>query len=101
MKLLVVGVGVAFLLGAGFWVLESGTQPVDQRASPSAAKTLGAAKESGSVPEVQVVKPARRDVAATLRPPATVSPLHQTTIYSNVSGYLTTVHHDKGDRLKQ
>ena len=101
MKLLVVGVGVALLLGAGFWVLESGTQPVDQGASPSAAKTLGAGKESGSVPEVQVVKPARRDVAATLRLPATVSPLQQTTIYAKVAGYLKAVNYDKGDRVKQ
>jgi len=101
MKLLVVGVGVALLLGAGFWVLESGTQPVDQGVSLSAAKTLGAAKESGSVPEVQVVKPARRDVAATLRLPATVSPLQQTTIYAKVAGYLKVVNYDKGDRVKQ
>src|SRR6266849_5476476 len=101
MNLLVVGVGVALLLGAGFWVLESGTQPVDQGASPSAAKTLGAGKESGNVPEVQVVKPARRDVAATLRLPATVSPLQQTTIYAKVSGYLKSIHFDKGDRVKQ
>src|SRR5438093_13271692 len=101
MMLLVVGVGVALLLGAGFWVLESGTQPVDQGASPSAAKTLGAAKESGSVPEVQAVKPARRDVAATLRLPATISPLRQTTIYSTASGYLTSAHYAKGDRLTQ
>ena len=101
MKLLVVGVGVALLLGAGFWVLESGTQPVDQGVSLSAAKTLGAAKESGSVPEVQVVKPARRDVAATLRLPATVSPLQQTTIYAKVAGYLKAVNYDKGDRVKQ
>ena len=101
MKLLVVGVGVALLLGAGFWVLESGTQPVDQGVSLSAAKTLGAAKESGSVPEVQVVKPARREVAATLRLPATVSPLQQTTIYAKVAGYLKVVNYDKGDRVKQ
>ena len=101
MKLLVVGVGVAFLLGAGFWVLESGTQPVDQGASPSAAKSPAAAEESGSVPEVQVVKPARRDMAATLRLPATVSPLQQTTIYAKVSGYLKAVSYDKGDRVKQ
>src|SRR5438093_3578684 len=101
MKLLVVGVGVALLLGAGFWVLESGTQPVDQKVSPAAAKALAAAKESESVPEVQVVKPARRDVAATLRLPATVSPLQQTTIYAKVSGYLKSIHFDKGDRVKQ
>jgi len=101
MKLLVVGVGVALLLGAGFWVLESDTQPVDTKASPSAAKSPAAAKESGSVPEVQVVKPARRDVAATLRLPATAAPLHQTTIYAKVSGYLKAINYDKGDRVKQ
>jgi len=101
MKLLVVGVGLALLLGAGFWVLESGTQPVDPKASPSAAKPPAAATEAGSVPEVQVVKPARRDVAATLRLPATVSPLQQTTIYAKVAGYLKAVNYDKGDRVKQ
>src|SRR5947209_7985221 len=101
MKLLVVGVGLALLLGAGFWVLESDTQPVDTKASPSAAKSPAAAKESGSVPEVQVVKPARRDVAATLRLPATAAPLHQTTIYAKVSGYLKAINYDKGDRVKQ
>src|SRR5438445_13330121 len=101
MKLLVVGVGVALRLGAGFWVLESGTQPGDPTASPSAAKSPAAAKEAGSVPEVQVVKPARRDMAATLRLPATVSPLHQTTIYAKVAGYLKAVNYDKGDRVKQ
>src|SRR2546428_7916308 len=101
MMLLVVGVGVALLLGAGFWVLESGTQPVDQGASPSAAKSPAAAKESGSVPEVQVVKPARRDVAATLRLPATVSPLHQTTLYAKVAGYRKAVNYSKGYRAKQ
>src|SRR3989475_5490970 len=101
MKLLMVGVGVALLLGAGFWVLESGTQPVDPRASPSAAKSPAAAKEAGNAPEVQVVKPARRDVAATLRLPATVSPLHQTTIYAKVAGYLKAINYDKGDRVKQ
>src|SRR5438093_11241147 len=85
MKLLVVGVGVALLLGAGFWVLESGTQPVDQGASPSAGKTLGAGKASGSVPEVQVVKPARRDVAATPPLATTVSPLPPMPLYAKVS----------------
>jgi len=100
MKLLVVGVGFALLLGAGFWVLGSGTQPVDQKSSPSAAKTPAAAKESGTVPEVQVVKPTRRDVAATLRLPATVSPYNQTTLYSKVSGYLKTIHVDKGDSVR-
>jgi RND family efflux transporter MFP subunit len=97
MKLLVFGVGFALLLGAGFWVLGSGTQPVDPKASLSSAKSPAAAKDSGNVPEVQVVKPTRHDVAATLRLPATVSPYNQTTLYSKVSGYLKTIHVDKGD----
>jgi membrane fusion protein (multidrug efflux system) len=100
MKLLVVGVGFALLLGAGFWVLGSGTQSADQKMSLSAAKSSAAANESGSVPEVQVVKPTRRDVAATLRLPATVSPYSQTTLYSKVSGYLKTIHVDKGDSVR-
>src|SRR5712692_12054276 len=100
MKLLVVGVGFALLLGAGFWVLGSGTQPADPKTSLSAAKAASAAKESGNVLEVQVVKPTRRDVAATLRLPATVSPYSQTTLYSKVSGYLKTIHVDKGDSVR-
>ena len=54
----------------------------------------------GAIPEVQVAKPIRRDVAASLRLPATVSPYHQTTLYAKVSGYLKTIAVDKGDRVK-
>lgn len=100
MKLLVVGVGFALLLGAGFWVLGSGTQPGDPKASPSAAKAPAVAKESGNILEVQVAKPLRRTVTATLRLPATVSPYSQTTLYSKVSGYLKTIHVDKGDSVR-
>src|SRR2546428_11815410 len=101
MKLLVVGVGVALLLGAGFWVLESGTQPVDQGVSPSAAKTLGAGKESGSVPEVQVVKPARRDGGAPARRRGTGAPRPQTTLLAKGAGYLKGGPYDNGERVKQ
>lgn len=101
MKLLLMGGGLAVLLGAGFWVLESGTQPVGQKTSSDSGTSSAAAKATGSVPEVQVVKPFRRDVAATVRIPATVSPLHQTTLYAKVSGYLKSIHSDKGDRVKQ
>jgi len=99
-KLLVVGVGFALLFGAGFWVLDSNTQPVSQKTAPIGDNSPAAAKESGSVPEVQVVKPTRRDVAATLRLPATVSPYSQTTLYSKVSGYLKTINVDKGDLVR-
>ncbi len=101
MKLFLLGGGLAVLLGAGVWVLESGTQPVEQRTSSSSGGPATAAKGMTSVPEVQVVKPSRRDVAATLRIPATVSPLYQTTLYAKVSGYLKSIHFDKGDLVKQ
>jgi membrane fusion protein (multidrug efflux system) len=100
MKLLVVGVGFALLLGAGFWVLGSGTQPGDPKGSPSAAKSPAVAKGSESILEVQVAKPLRRTVAATLRLQATVSPYSQTTLYSKVSGYLKAIHVDKGDSVQ-
>lgn len=101
MKLFLLGGGLAVLLGAGFWVLESGPQPVGQKMSSDSSAPSTAAKATGSVPEVQVAKPFRHDVAATLRIPATVSPLYQTTIYAKVSGYLRSIHFDKGDRVRQ
>lgn len=101
MKLFLLGGGLAVLLGAGFWVLESGKQTVGQKASSDSGTPSTTAKATGSAPEVQVVKPLRRDVAATLRIPSTVSPLHQTTLYAKVSGYLKSIHFDKGDRVRQ
>jgi RND family efflux transporter MFP subunit len=100
MKLLLFGSGLVVLLGVGFWVLESNTQPVNQKGSPAAGKSSATAEEAGSIPEVQVTKPLRRTVAATLRLPATVSPYSQTTLYSKVSGYLKTIHVDKGDSVR-
>lgn len=101
MKLFLLGGGLAVLLGAGFWVLESGTQPVGQKMSAGSSAPSTAARATGSVPEVQVAKPFRHDVVATLRIPSTVSPLYQTTIYAKVSGYLKSIHFDKGDRVRQ
>lgn len=46
---------------------------------------------------VQVLKPQRRDIAHAVRLPATLSPIAQVTLYSKVTGYLKSVHVDKGD----
>ncbi len=100
MKLVMLGVSLAILLGVGLWVLESNTQPASQKISPVGGKSSVVAKEAGGIAEVQVVKPLRRTVAATLRLPATVSPYSQTTLYSKVSGYLKTIHVDKGDSVR-
>jgi membrane fusion protein (multidrug efflux system) len=99
-KVLLVVVVLAFLLAAAFWVMESGTQPPGQKAAPAAGIPPAPAKQPEGIPEVQVAKPIRRDVAATLRLPATVSPLYQTTLYAKVSGYLQSVNVDKGDSVK-
>ena len=50
--------------------------------------------------EVQVLKPQRRDIAYSVRLPATLSPLAQVTLYAKVSGYLKAIHVDKGDSVK-
>jgi membrane fusion protein, multidrug efflux system len=100
MKLVMFGIGLAILLGVGFWVLDSNTQPVNQKTAPVGDKSSAVTKESGNILEVQVAKPLRRTVAATLRLPATVSPYSQTTLYSKVSGYLKTIHVDKGDSVR-
>lgn len=92
MKVVLLVVSLIALLAVGYWV---------QKSSVGDGNSSVAAKDSGSLPEVQVAKPVRRDVAALLRIPATVSPYHQTTLYAKVSGYLKSIHVDKGDRVGQ
>jgi RND family efflux transporter MFP subunit len=91
-KVLLLVVSLLALLAVGFWV----QKPPAGDGNPSVS-----AKDSPSLPEVQVAKPIRRDIAATLRVPATVSPYHQTTLYAKVSGFLKVIHVDKGDRVQQ
>jgi RND family efflux transporter MFP subunit len=92
MKFLLLVISLIVLLAVGFWV----QKPPAEGVNPSVPS-----KDSANLPEVQVVKPVRRDIAATLRVPATVSPYQQTTLYAKVSGYLKDIHADKGDRVKQ
>jgi len=97
--LILVG-GLAALLAAGSWLMESGNFSLGQKAPSTPGSSSAGAKTSETIPEVQVVKPVRRDVAATLRLPATVSPYHQTTLYAKVSGYLKSIRVDKGDSVR-
>ena len=92
MKVLLLVVSLIALLAVGFWA----QKPPAGGGNPSIS-----VKDSVSLPEVQVAKPIRRDIAATLHLPATVSPYHQTTLYAKVSGYLKSIHVDKGDRVQQ
>lgn len=51
--------------------------------------------------EVQVTKPVRKDLTYTIRLPANIAPLYQTTLYAKVSGYLKWIGPDKGDEVKK
>jgi RND family efflux transporter MFP subunit len=51
--------------------------------------------------DVQIIKPARRDLTYSITLPANVAPLYQTTLYAKVSGYLKSIGPDKGDLVKK
>jgi membrane fusion protein (multidrug efflux system) len=51
--------------------------------------------------DVQVMKPTRRELVYTVTLPANISPLYQTTLYAQVSGYLKWIGPDKGDAVKK
>ncbi len=92
MRTIIIVIAVSATLAVGVWFLK----PSGNGGHPSVS-----AKDGVSLPEVQVAKPARRDIAAMLRIPATVSRFHQTTLYAKVSGYLKSVSVDKGDRVRE
>ncbi|MGH7251499.1 MAG: efflux RND transporter periplasmic adaptor subunit [Nitrospiraceae bacterium] len=93
------GVGGILLFGLAFIVLQEQHLTV---AKPGASGQAGEAADSatGVVP-VQVMKPQRRDIAATITLPANISPWYQATLYAKVPGYLTWMGFDKGDSVKK
>ena len=105
-KYLLVAVSALLLAAIVFWLIGTGSRPFGEAARP-ATQTPGGMirpstpeKAAGTIPEVQVIKPIKRDVVQTLRLPATISPYYQTTLYAKVSGYLKTIAVDKGDVVK-
>ena len=54
-----------------------------------------------SVPQVQVVKPERRNITSTLEQPGFVQAYEQTAIYSKVSGFIRHYYVDIGQRVKK
>ena len=96
------------LLGAGYWYWQGDAEPTPPtppvtRPAPQAEQAAGPTQaESDSAPvDVQVVTPTRRDLVYTVKLPANVSPLYQTTLYAKVSGYLKWIGPDKGDAVKK
>jgi RND family efflux transporter MFP subunit len=106
--LLVIGLSVACIAIAGAYMAGVFSQAPDGvNASPGDKGTGVSGPASQNTPasqaralEVQVLKPQRRDIAYSVRLPATLSPLAQATLYAKVSGYLKAIHVDKGDSVK-
>jgi RND family efflux transporter MFP subunit len=98
-KWLLLIAGLAGLLALGVFLFSSDQQSLGQR-SPQTSGPSPAPKASGAIPEVQVTKPVRGDVSATLRLPANIAPFQQATLFAKVSGYLRAVAVDKGDHVK-
>jgi RND family efflux transporter MFP subunit len=65
------------------------------------AQSVAHVKEGKEEHSVQVVRPERRDISKTLSLPANVAPWAQATLYAKVSGYLTSMEVDKGDRVQK
>jgi RND family efflux transporter MFP subunit len=99
-RLLLFGLALAAVLAVGVWLMEAGNLSLGQKTPASGGQPSRDKKPSAMLTEVQVIAPLRRDVVATLRLHATVSPYHQTTLYAKVSGYLKAIHVDKGDLVK-
>jgi len=91
-KILLLVISLVVLVTVGVWM---------QKSPSGGGESTVQAKDHSSLSEVQVAKPVRRDVAATLRVSATVSPYLQTTLYAKAFGYLKAIHADKGDRVRQ
>lgn len=83
--------------------------PEEQRPAVPSAPSAGSyqdSTEAGAQGEsqpvdVQVTKPARRELVYSVTLPANISPFYQTTLYAKVSGYLKWIGPDKGDAVKK
>ncbi len=103
------GTAILLLLAVGgylYWHDSEGTAQPAPADAPAASTTEQAVGQTpamlDSTPvDVQVAKPTRRDLVYTVKLPANVSPLYQTTLYAKVSGYLKWIGPDKGDHVKR
>jgi len=82
-----------------YFVSSSGKAPYAITSSVNEKGMIPSAAEPQAI-EIQVLKPQRRDLVYSVRIPATLSPIAQVTLYAKVSGYLKTIHVDKGDTVK-
>lgn len=75
-------------------------EAVEPGATASSGPSGGRALDSTPI-DVQVAKPARRELVYSITLPANIAPLYQTTLFAKVSGYLKWIGPDKGDAVKK
>jgi RND family efflux transporter MFP subunit len=85
--------GLAGLLAAG-----SGCSRVSSAASPEPGPARAAAAEPADVPTVY---PQRRTVQRTVEQPGQIEGYAQTPLYAKIPGYVSKLHVDIGDRVKE
>jgi multidrug efflux pump subunit AcrA (membrane-fusion protein) len=96
---------IGLIIGGAVLVIAAAFALHKEQPAATPGGSTGEAKDkvpgAGSVHAVQVMKPQRQDMAYTLTLPANISPWYQTTLYAKVSGYIKTMHVDKGDEVKK
>lgn len=63
------------------------------------ANAQGSDRNTADAAEVEVAAPSRRDVSRRVELPASIEAFQQSTLYSRVSGYLSSIDVDIGDRV--
>jgi HlyD family secretion protein len=91
---------VLLVLGGagGFWLVETGRQHVDASKEASAAE--GGAAATGR-PKVRVVRPVRGGMERVTSQPGTIRAFEFARLYTKVSGFVKTLHVDRGSRVKK
>ncbi|CAE6785871.1 efflux RND transporter periplasmic adaptor subunit [Nitrospira defluvii] len=104
-----IATGVLLIVAIAGYLFWQGNEPATTSSVVKPAGTAQSETPAGPTPsdvdstpvDVQVLKPTRRDLVYTVKLPANVSPLYQTTLYAKVSGYLKWIGPDKGDAVKK
>ncbi|MCS6326663.1 MAG: efflux RND transporter periplasmic adaptor subunit [Nitrospira sp.] len=104
-----IATGVLLIVAIAGYLFSQGNEPATTSSVVKPAGTAQSETPAGPTPsdvdstpvDVQVLKPTRRDLVYTVKLPANVSPLYQTTLYAKVSGYLKWIGPDKGDAVKK
>ncbi len=104
-----IATGVLLIVAIAGYLFWQGNEPATTSSAVRPAGTAQPEPPAGPTPsgvdstpvDVQVLKPTRRDLVYTVKLPANVSPLYQTTLYAKVSGYLKWIGPDKGDAVKK